>query len=566
MIKNILINNFVLIDELEIEFDKGLNVLTGETGSGKSVIIDAIDIAFGARASKDQIKTGTNKALIELNIEINKDFSLEILEENGIEPEDNILTISREITTNAARSRINGVLVTQNFVQSLRKQLVDIHSQHETYNYIQPKTHIDLLDNFGKAEHKNLLEAYKTAFSKYKTTERELEIAQSQLQDKEQKSEFLKFQIEEISNAEINRPNEYEELIHDRSVLLNSEELREATMSGYETLYNQDSSLLDVLNSLKNRLFKASEHDEKLSYLAQTLESASVSIKETANELRNYADNIESNPEKLDKIQERIELLDKLKRKYGHELSDIIKNYEKFKNELDEINYSDENINKLSKKLAGYKNESENLAAKLSDSRKLLAQTLSVKICQKLVKLEMPKVKFEIAVNNSKEPTYKGIDDVEFLISPNIGEPLRQLAKIASGGEISRVMLAIKTVFAGTDNVNTVIFDEIDAGISGKTSLAVAEQLAELGLSHQALCITHQPIIAAMANRHFYIQKLQKDEYTKVLVNIVSNNERIKAISALASGNINDEESLNFASKLLEQAKDFKSKLTADLC
>ncbi|OGI02012.1 MAG: DNA repair protein RecN [Candidatus Melainabacteria bacterium GWF2_32_7] len=558
MIKTITIKDFVLIDELKISFDKGLNILTGETGSGKSVIIDAIDLGFGSRASKDQIKTGANKALIELNIQINQNFPIDILNENEIDiEEDKILTISREITQNATRSRINGVLVSQSFVQTLRTLLVDIHSQHETYNYLQPKTHTGLLDGYGQEEHKKLLIKYKNNFSEYKSTQKELEIAQSQIQTGIQKIDFLKFQIEEISNAKIQNINEYDELMNERSILLNSEELKEITHSGYELLYNQDSSIIDILNSIKNKLIKASEFDENLSKLAEIIDSSSINLKEAANELRDYAENLETNPAKLNQVEERIEILDKLKRKYGSKLSNVLNNLEKFELELSEINFSDEKLQELSKKVTELKKETESLAEKLSNSRKELASALSDLIQNKLVKLEMPKVKFKINIEPAKELSYKGIDEVEFLISPNTGEPLKPLAKIASGGEISRVILAIKTIFAKSDNVNTVIFDEIDTGISGKTSQAVAETLAELGFSRQVLCITHQPIIAAMADKHLYINKTQDENSTTIFIDELNQDEKINALAALASGSA-DEDSLKFAASLLQQAKEFK--------
>ena len=560
MIKTISIKDFVLIDELKISFDEGLNILTGETGSGKSVIIDAIDLAFGARASKDQIRTGENKALIELYVQINANFPVDMLEENGIDIDDEkILIISREITQNATRSRINGALVSQTFVQTLRTHLVDIHSQHETYNYIQPKTHINLLDGYGRGEHKELLSKYKNVFSEYKSIQKELEIAQSLIQAGTQKIDFLKFQIEEITNAKVENIYEFDELMNERSILLNSEELKTITYSGYELLYNQDKSLIDVLNSLKIKLIKASEFDENLSKLAEIIDSSSINLKEVANELRDYSENLETSPARLYQVEERIEILDKLKRKYGSELSDVLNNLEKFELELSEINFSDEIIQELSKKVIELKNETEILSEKLSFSRKNLAKTLSDLIQNKLVKLEMPKVKFEISIESTKELSYKGKDDVEFLISPNIGEPLKPLSKIASGGEISRVILAIKTIFAESDNVNTIIFDEIDTGISGKTSQSVSETLAELGFSQQVLCITHQPIIAAMADKHLYIRKIQNENSTKILIEELNHDERINALASLASGSNNDENSLKFAISLLQQAKEFKS-------
>jgi DNA repair protein RecN (Recombination protein N) len=559
MIKSINIKDFILIDELEVSFDRGLNILTGETGSGKSVIIDAIDLAFGARASKDQIRTGANKAVIELSIKLNPDFAFEFLEDNGIEPEDgNFLIISREISQNATRSRVNGVIVAQNFLQELRKFLIDIHSQHETYNYIQPKTHIDLLDSFGKDIHKELLANYKKTFSEYKSAQKELEIVESAVKTGEQKVDFLKYQIEEIAAAKINDLNEYDNLANERSVLLNAEELKNASFSSYEMLYNQENSIIDVLNSLKSKLSKASAHDENLIKFAESVDTATINLKETAGELRDYSENIEYNPERIMAIEERMDLLDKIKRKYGPSLSDVMNNLEKFEQELSLLDFSDEKLQELQEQVKTLRKDSEKLAEDLSTSRKHLSESLSLLIQEKLVKLEMPKVKFAINIENSNQLSSKGKDEVEFLISPNIGEPLKPLAKIASGGEISRVMLAIKTIFAKSDNVNTVIFDEIDTGISGKTSQAVAESLSELGFTHQVLCITHQPIIAAAADRHLLIRKEQSEETTRISITELNSEERTAALASLASGSHEDEDSLKFASSLLEQSKSFK--------
>ena len=347
--------------------------------------------------------------------------------------------------------------------------------------------------------------------------------------------------------------------MNERSILINSEELKEVTISGYELLYNQDSSLIDVLNSLKNKLIKASKFDENLSKLAEIIDLSTVNLKEAANELRDYAENLETDPAKLKKLEERIELLYKIKRKYGLELSDVLINLEKFEKELNEINFSDEKIQELSKKVVELQKETEILAEKLSVSRKKIASTLSVLIENRLVKLEMPKVQFKINIEPAKELSNKGKDDVEFLISPNIGEPLKPLSKIASGGEISRVILSIKTIFAEAEKVNTVIFDEIDTGISGKTSQAVAESLAELGISQQVLCITHQPIIAAMGDKHLHIKKIQENNTTNIIIHDLNQDEKVRALAGLASGS-NDENSLNFAAKLIEQAEDFKNK------
>ncbi|MFH0702571.1 MAG: DNA repair protein RecN [bacterium] len=557
MIKTLLIKDFVLINQLEIHFDKGLNILTGETGAGKSILIDAIDLAFGARASKEQIKTGANKAVIELHIEPNSSFPKALLDENGID-QDEILVFSREISINNTKSRINGILVTQNYVQILREYLIDIHSQHETYNYLQPKTHINLLDSYGDKNHQELLENFAKVYSDYKQTQKELETAKTQIQSSEQKKDFLEFQINEIKSAKIENINEYDDLINERTVLLNAEELKELTFSSYDSLYGKDNSIIDILNRLENKLLKACDFDKNLSQIAKIISSSSIELEEAAGQLRVYFENIETDKEKLFLIEERIELLDKLRRKYGTELSHILNNLENFQQELKKIEINNEKINNLTQKSALLEEKLKKSSQKLSDSRKELAELLSDLIKKELIKLEMPNVQFSVMIAPKQEIFGKGIDDVEFLISPNQGEPLKSLAKIASGGEISRVMLAIKTVFARADQVNTVIFDEIDSGISGKTSQAVAEELTNLAKSHQILCITHQPIIAAMADKYFYIEKIQDQNSTRVIVSDLDQDQKIIALSKLASGSCEDQDSLNFATKLIQQANNYK--------
>ncbi len=536
MIKKLLVRNFVLIDELELDFDKGLNILTGETGSGKSIIIDAIDLAFGARAAKDLIKTGTDRAYIELELE------------DGT-------VISREITQTSSKSRVNGVMVTQAEVQGLKKNMLDIHTQHESYSYINPSTHIGLLDNYGQDEYGDILHEYWETFNNYKKAQAQLEECLSSASENERKFDFLKFQTQEIRDAKIENINEYEELTRERSVLINAGELKELTMSGYEALYGGEQSIIDVLGTIQNRLSKASEFDSSLSEIAQTISSSAINLKETSNDLRNYAEGLEIDPQRLAEIEERVITLEKLMKKYGPELPDVLKNFEKFETELEEINLSDEKIINLRHEVENLKEKARDFASQLSNSRKNLANILSGLIQKELLRLEMPKAKFLVDVKSQETLTIKGYDNIEFLISPNTGEPLKPLAKIASGGEISRVILAIKTIFARADRVNTVIFDEIDTGISGKASQAVAEALLELAGSHQIICITHQPIIAAMADRHIHITKDQGETATRINVKILDDKEKVAAIAELAGGSDSDEDAVNFVQKLLSHRR-----------
>lgn len=559
MIKNLLIKDFILIDEIEVDFSSGLNILAGETGAGKSMIIDAIDLTLGARSSKDQIKTGANKALLELTIEISDKFPRELLIENGIEVDDNnLLIISREISQYGTRSRINGILVTQNYIQKIREYLLDIHSQHETYKYIQPKTHIDLLDNYGNKDHQELFSAFDTVFKEYKQTLKEYENSKTQIQSREQKKDFLIFQINEIEEAQIEDVNEYDVLIEEREVLINAEDLKDLTYSSYSALYGEDGSIIDVLNTLEHKLSKASNFDKSLLEVSEAITSSAITLRDAADYLRNYAESVDVNMERLSIIEERIDLLDKLKRKYGPTLKNIVDNLNNFKEEFESIQLHSDNIDRLSEKLEKLLVKLNETSLKLSISRRNLAEILSALIQNELVKLEMPKAQFEIKVETKNDITSQGIDDVEFMISTNSGEELKPLVKVASGGEISRIMLAIKTIFAKADNVSTVIFDEIDTGISGKTSQVVGEELSDLGLTHQVLCITHQPIIAAMADNYLYIEKLQEKDKTVISIKNLSEEEVINAISKLASGSSEETHSLNFAIKLIQQAQNYK--------
>ncbi len=548
MIKTLKIKDFILIDELEIIFDRGFNVITGETGAGKSIIIQAIDLAFGARASKELIKTGKNRALIELTVAVDKDFNKNLPDDTGIEVFDDELVFSREITENGSRSRVNGVIVPQDVIKTLREMLIDIHSQHMTYTYVQPKHHITLLDNYGKNDHRELLAAYKELYKKYTEISEKLKAAQEKTDFSQQQIEFLKFQITEIENAQIEDANEDERLKEELNVLANSEKLKEHTYAAYWGLYGGEQDLISALGKIKSSISKAVEYDQKLASFEEDIASAQETLREAASGLRDYSESMELDEQRLNEIQERIDLLEKLKRKYGNTLDDVMQTYEKLSAEMNEIDASAENIEELEKA----KKETE-LALKaaseaLSESRLEISRELSSVMTAELEKLDMPKVRFSIDVQPC-DFNSNGCDNVEFLISTNVSETPKPLAKIASGGEISRVMLAMKTIFANSDNINTVIFDEIDTGISGKASQAVAEEISRLARARQIIAITHQPIIAAKSDRHFYVAKSQ-NESTEVHVYILDEENKINAIAMLAAGDVT-EDSVKFAKQLI---------------
>lgn len=548
MIKSVSVKNYILIDEITLEFDKGFNVFTGETGAGKSIIIGAIDVALGAKTSKELIKTGADKAYIELVIALDDDFDKSVFSDNGIEIIDNEVVISKEILPSASRSRINGVMVTQDFVKDIREKLLDIHTQHQSYNYIQPKNHIILLDNFALKPHRDNVSLFKSEYEKYLSLNKKLGELQKVVDTVQQQEDFLKFQIKEIEDAQIEDVNECEILEKELDILSNVEKLKELSYSSYWALYGDDGNILNALSSVKSNISKLSSMDESVSLLEEDFINTYETLKEIASQLRDYSDSKENDNERMDYIGERLSLLEKIKRKYGNTLQDVLNTYDKLSEELNSIEISQDELVKTEHEIKELKNRLDELSCVISCARKELSKVLSLAVTQELEKLELPKSKFEIDIQPSTM-NENGIDKVEFMISTNVSESVKPLAKTASGGEISRVMLAIKTIFAQADKTNTVIFDEIDTGISGKASQAVADAIADLAKTHQIILITHQPIIAAKATSHFYVKKEQTD-VTKVNVYNLKDENRVKAIALLSAGEIN-EESVSFARKLL---------------
>lgn len=548
MIKQLKLKDYILIDELTANFDAGLNVITGETGSGKSILISAIDLAFAPRVSKEVIKTGCEKAVIELVIDNQKHDLSKLFEENGIDDCGNEIILTKEITQNAVRTRVNGTLVNQDFIKHLRALFLDIHSQHQTYSFLQPKYHIVLLDEYAKELYGKELTEYREKYSAYKKLQEQLENAKNSANMTESQLEFLQFQVNEIDSAQIQGEDEDEKLSAELEVLENAEKLKELTGASYWALNNDDGSILEALTKIKQNVSKAASFDSSLEQLEQNLLDAMENLKDISSELRDYSQNLDNDTERLNAIQERLFLLDKLKRKYGGTLAEVLTTFEKLSAELSSIEFSTQNIEELEEKIAQSKAELEKIAADISEKRQNYAKVLSVYIQEKLEKLELPKSRFEISVK-PKELSSDGCDDVEFLISTNVSEDLKPLAKVASGGEISRVMLAIKSIFAQTDNIDTVIFDEIDTGISGRASQSVADEIVELAKYHQIILITHQAIIASKADKHFYVKKSQTDE-TKVEVYVLKDDNRIKALAELAGGDINDT-SMEFARSLI---------------
>ena len=548
MLNELYIENLAVIERASIPFSQHFNVFTGETGAGKSILINAIDIAFGAKAGKEVIKGDAEKAVIELTLCNKKQDLSELFDENGIDNCGCEIVLSREITKTGSRSRVNGCLVNQEFMRHFRELFIDVHSQHQTYSFLQPKYHIILLDAYAKNTCGTMLENYRKEFGVYKDMQARLEELKNSADKTEEQIDFLKFQVNEIDEAQIKSANEDEELNNELAVLENVEKLKDLTGASYWAISGDDGAIIDALMQIKMNLSKASNMDSSLEEQEGKVIEAIEVLKDLSSNLREYSSSLDNDEERINSIQERLFLLDKLKRKYGGSLESVMAQGEKLRQELNGIEFSTQNIEELEREIIEKRSKLELLAGEISEERQNYAKVLSALIVEKLEKLELPKVKFEIHFERG-ELSANGFDKVEFLISTNISEGLKPLAKVASGGEISRVMLAIKTIFAQSDNIGTVIFDEIDTGISGKTSQAVADEVKALAEFMQIIMITHQAIIASKSDRHFYVKKTQ-DGKTSVDISILEGEAKLKAVAELAGGEVTDE-SLKFAQTLM---------------
>lgn len=531
MLKTLLIKNFILIDETFLEFKKGFNVLCGETGAGKSIIIKALDCVLGAKTSKEMILDNQKPALIEAVFDI-----------KGEE-----VVISREISS-TSKFRLNGLLSNLEEIKEKRELLADIHSQHQTYTYIQPKNHIILLDDYiikKSFEFKEILKAYKETFLEYKEVEKKLKMLKENQLDNQKELEFLLFQMKELDDASI-KENEEDEIKEELSVLTNIQELKEGTYGAYYALYGDNQSIVEALSKIKYEISSCSSLDKNLKEAEATLFDAFENLKDCANFLRDYSSNLELNPNRIDELNERLSLIQKLKRKYGEDL-DFER--EKLQKRYDEINNPENNIETLEESYNTLLNSLELLGNKLSEYRIKGAQELSFGVEEKLKNLQLTEARFKISIEDINF-SENGKNSVEFLIATNKNQSLMPLAKVASGGEISRVMLALKTIFATVDKVSCVVFDEIDTGISGITSNSVAESLIELSKSTQVICITHQPIICAKADNFIWITKTHDDK-TNIKVEILLQEQRLEALAQLASGEIT-ESTIEFAKTLVK--------------
>ena len=511
MLEHLHIRNVALIKESEISFGDGLNILTGETGAGKSMIIDSLQFALGGRAGKDFLRHGEKQAAVEALFSVQSQALTEKLAENGIVPEeDGTLLITRTLSE-AGKSvcRINGSTVTVGMLKEIAEDMIDIYGQHEHQSLLNPVKHIRLLDRFCGAGFGEAMEEYKNSRQRLKDLEKQLAILIGDESQREQRMDMLLFQKEEIEAAEL-QEGEEDALLEQKKRLSSMERLIRLTGESVTLLYDGDDrapSACDQLGDALAKLREAAEYDAALSPLADALADGYAAVEDCARELKREAEEQEADPEELERIEERLQLFYKLKRKYGGSIEAVLEFYEKAVQELEFLSNGSEKAAELSAKKAAEEKRLSALAETLTARRRATAEQVEEQIETALHDMEMKHARFHIQIEEKADWGAEGKDKVEFLISANAGEPLKPLAKIASGGEMSRVMLALKTVLVDADEIGTFIFDEIDTGVSGRTARRVGEKMRFLGGKRQLLCITHLPQIAAMADNHFLIEK-----------------------------------------------------------
>ena len=550
MLSNLYIENIAVIEKTSIDFKKGLNVMTGETGAGKSIVIDSINAVLGNRTSKELIRTGASSAFVSAEFTNLSEKAIAVIDEAGFELEDGELLIQREIsTTGKNKCRINGRPATVSTLKEIGVQLINIHGQHESYELMSPELHISYIDKLAGLESE--IEAYQEVYKKYKKLSAELKKATVDESERERKIDLLKYQIDELEDADL-RDGEYEELNEQKAVLQNSEKIIEAIMSS-RALMNGDeesSGVLENLQEINSQLSDISEYMSEVEPINSRIESAIYELEDCLSELTGLTDLVDTDGGSLDSIDERLDLIYTLGKKYGSTIKEMLDFLDKAKKELNALVMYDENREALIKECDKAYKEAEKLAKALSEKRRATSSEFADKVCEEMAFLDMPNVKL-VVVQEKCELNSLGCDNIEFLISTNPGEPPKPISKIASGGELSRMMLAVKNVLSDKDDIDTLIFDEVDTGISGSAAQKVGLKLREVSKSRQVLCVTHLAQIAAMGNSHFKISKSVRDEKTFTKVEELDHEGRKQELARIIGGTEMTKASLDYAEEML---------------
>lgn len=561
MLINLHVKNLALIKEVDIDFSKGLVVLTGETGAGKSLILGSVNIALGNKVSKDIIRTGTDYALVELTFSVDEECQKKLKELDIYTEDENTVTVARKITESRSVSKINGETVNLNTLKKVMGMLVDIHGQHDHQSLLYPEKHLEILDEFAGREIEDLLLGIKNGYSKYCKLKKKLEEYDIDEGKRTREIEFAEFEVNEIESANL-RIGEDEEIEETFKKISNSEQIVNCLSQVYNYLnYESENGAGFVINRAIMDINSIKGMDEKIDQFQSILYDIDSMCRDLTSDIADYNNELDFNPEYAREVEERYNTINHLKMKYGRTIEDVLAYMEEKQEYLEKLkNYTVE-IEAIKAEIKQVEDRLGDLCADLSKKRKEAAKRLSELVTQALVDLNFISVDFAIDVEGEGRITEKGYDKVEFMISTNPGEPRRPLAKIASGGELSRIMLAIKSILAQEDKIETLIFDEIDTGISGKTAQRVAEKLAKISRNHQVICISHLAQIAAMADNHYLIEKKSENNSTVTEIYHLTREQSVKEIVRINGDGTMSNAAITHAIEMKDMADRTKSDL-----
>ncbi|WML25652.1 DNA repair protein RecN [Neobacillus sp. OS1-33] len=565
MLAELSIKNFAIIEALSVTFSKGLTVLTGETGAGKSIIIDAIHLLVGGRGSAEFVRHGEEKAEIEglFQVDDNKHPVITKALEFGIDVEEGMVILRRDISqTGKSVCRINGKLVTISTLREIGATLVDIHGQHEHQELMDDSRHLSLLDQFGADNILPSLSEYQQVFRRYEQTLQKLKALSENDQQTAHRLDLIQFQLDEIQKANL-KLNEDEELFEEKRKLSNFERVFESLQSGHSALQGEQKGL-DWISMVMGHLEDAAALDTAYRGIYEAVSNSFYQLEDAASVLRNDLDELEFDPQRLHEIEDRLTEINQLKRKYGKTINEIVEYAVKIEEEIETLQNKETHIGELEKELTSIKKDLVLEAKQLTEIRLKWAEKLTKLIHKELKELYMAKTVFEIRFeSNSQQFAKNGVDHVAFYISTNPGEPLKPLSKVASGGELSRIMLALKSIFSKHQGVTSIIFDEVDTGVSGRVAQSIAEKIYKVAAGSQVLCISHLPQVAAMADTHLFISKIIKGGRTKTSVTPLQMDEKINEIGRMISGTEITDLTKKHAEELLYLAVENKKSASA---
>ena len=561
MLLNLHVKNLALIEEVDVDFEKGLIVLTGETGAGKSLILGSVNIALGNKASKDMIRKGTDYSLVELTFSVSENCAKQLKKYDIYMEEDNIITVTRKISEGRSISKINGETVNIKTLKNVMSLLIDIHGQHDHQSLLYTKNHLDILDKFAKDSILELKEQIKEEYSKYTKLIKKLEEFNIDEGQKAREIEFAEYEVNEIESANL-KPEEDVQVEEEFKKLSNSKEIVSALSEIYNALsYETAGGLGDIINKAVMDINSIKGMDEKISQFQTELYDIDNLCRELTSQIYDYNSGMDFNPEYVREVEERLDVINHLKLKYGNNIEEILRYKEEKEEYLEKLNNMTDEMESVKNQISELEGTLNNLCTKLSEQRKKAAKELEVLVKQALVDLNFIAVEFEIQITRKESIGENGFDNVEFMISTNPGESVKPLVKVASGGELSRIMLAIKSILATEDDIDTLIFDEIDTGISGQTAMKVAEKMAKISRNHQVICISHLSQIDAMADSHYLIKKTADENSTTTSIKKLTRQQSIEELVRINGGSGITEAGLIHATEMKDMADRTKSNL-----